>query len=161
MIQTTSSSTAKRQRLTRTAMLRATRGDRGPAIALRTGRLHGITMCERCAAVFQNKRWRKRPRRKNPCRSAWRGRVPRLPAGGGRRVLRARADPRRSRAPSQDEIRRHIQAVAERAAYTQTERRIVSVELVRDGLEVLTTLPEAGPPRRARAGQGVRAAAPG
>lgn len=140
MTTTTRSDTAKRRRLTRTAMLRATRGDRGPAIAVRSGRLHGISMCERCAAVFENKRWRTatESERAVPVGMNWTvcPACRQVAAGEffGRVFIHGE-----EALHHEEEIRRRIAAVAARARHTQTERRVVSVERRGDGIEVLTT----------------------
>jgi NMD protein affecting ribosome stability and mRNA decay len=97
-------------------------------------------VCEGCGAVFARRTWRRdRPvtsallRRAAwetcpACRQARRG------EGFGRIRLRGGYV-----AAHADAIRRRMENVAARAAFTQPERRIVSIDRAGDGLEVITT----------------------
>jgi hypothetical protein len=101
---------------------------------------HDPTACESCGAVFSHKTWRK-PERMDPellMRVAW-ARCPacrQVDRGEffGRVVIRGLAAE-----VMEDEVLRRVRNVAERAAFTQPERRVVEVR--RDGglLEVHTT----------------------
>jgi ribosome-associated translation inhibitor RaiA len=102
--------------------------------ALRDG-----TVCERCAAVYRKRRWRRDPEEDRGLDGfAW-GLCPacvQVEVGeyyGRVRVRGARA--------LRDEatLRRRIRNVAARAEFTQPERRIVSIEKQGDTIEVLTT----------------------
>jgi ribosome-associated translation inhibitor RaiA len=97
-------------------------------------------MCERCGAVYRKRRWRAgtEGERHWPVGFEWTvcPACVQVAAGQyfGRVILRgARA--------LQDEaaIRRRIRNVAERARFTQTERRIVSIDRRGDAIEVLAT----------------------
>jgi ribosome-associated translation inhibitor RaiA len=97
-------------------------------------------VCERCGAVYAAKTWRAGGRtlatplpgvRWTVCPAC------RQVAEGeyfGRVLIRGAYA-----SAHQPELRARVQGVAARAAYTQPERRIVSMEDTEDGLEVLTT----------------------
>jgi hypothetical protein len=98
------------------------------------------SVCERCGAVFVRRVWRHRDAEKTAvlARAHWVV-CPACEQTGnaecfGRVLVRGEAP----RVPD-DAIRRRIDNVATRAAYTQPERRVVSVERQGDVLEVLTT----------------------
>jgi NMD protein affecting ribosome stability and mRNA decay len=96
--------------------------------------------CDRCGAMYLDRTWRRDHRLSNElferinwticpaCEQVVEGEY------FGRVLLRGKY-PRDNEA----EIRRRIANVAARAAHTQPERRIVSVERDRQGIEVLTT----------------------
>lgn len=119
---------------------RGTRTTKKPPVALKTGPLPDPSCCERCGAIFSKQTWRKdRPVTQRlmstvhwticpACELADRGEA------FGRVVLRgAFVD------ANEEAIRRRIENVASFAEFTQPQRRIVSIERTRDGLEVLTT----------------------
>lgn len=126
--------------LVRALVRRGSISDRSPAVARRTRHLRGTTMCERCGAVYSAKRWlRATPDQQQwpiglawtvcpACRQAEEGEY------FGRILIRGDAAAR-----NEDAIRRRMEHVAERAQWTQLQRRIISVERLGDDLEVLTT----------------------
>ncbi len=126
--------------LIRSLNRRGTRQDRKPAVAGKAAPLPEPSCCQRCGAVFARQTWR----RGRSVTHALLGSASwtvcpacKQAAGGeyfGRVVIRGAYA-----AANEAEIRRRIQNVAERARFTQPERRVVSAE--RDGniLEVLTT----------------------
>lgn len=119
---------------------RGSRDDRSTPLARRTGSLADGTMCERCGSIYRKRRWRAATGGERLWSAGFEWTV--CPACAqvatgqyfGRVILRgARA--------LEDEaaIRRRITNVAARARFTQTERRIVSIERQGDAIEVLTT----------------------
>ncbi len=119
---------------------KGTRGSKSPAVVRKRGNPPEPSICERCGAVFERRTWR-RGRRLSLAllgRAVWRV----CPAceqvrGGeyyGRVVIRGAYA-----AANEAEIRRRIQNVADRAQFTQPERRVVSAEREGPVLEVLTT----------------------
>ena len=99
------------------------------------------TVCEGCGGVFRRKTWRPTPVRVTHAllaRAAW-GVCPacrQVQSGAflGRVVLRGSY-----LASHEQEIRRRVRNVAERARYTQPERRLVAVQRRPGELLVLTT----------------------
>jgi NMD protein affecting ribosome stability and mRNA decay len=97
------------------------------------------TACERCGAVFTRKTWRRRG--VDPelfQRAAW-DVCPacRQEAGAefhGRVVVAGALPP-----ALLEEVERRIRNVAERAEFTQPERRVIDVRMGADALEILTT----------------------
>jgi NMD protein affecting ribosome stability and mRNA decay len=116
--------------------------DRGRAASARRGpRLVEPTMCERCGAVFLHKTWRRGRRRlafTPPVGVRWAV----CPAcrqiadgeGYGRVLLRGEGVPL-----VEEAVRLRVAHVADRAAYTQPERRLVSLERRGDAYDLLTT----------------------
>jgi ribosome-associated translation inhibitor RaiA len=134
------SAQAPEKGLVRSLVRRGSVSDRSPAVAKRVRRLRGTTMCERCGSIYREKRWLSA----TPAEKAW-------PIGltwtvcpacrqaedlefFGRVLIRLDAP-----GPDEVEIRRRMANVAERAQWTQSQRRILSVERAGDQLEVLTT----------------------
>jgi NMD protein affecting ribosome stability and mRNA decay len=105
-----------------------------------TGRPPEPAACDRCGAIFSRRVWRQRPRVTGPLleRVHW----TRCPAcrqvgsavGHGRVLVRGPYA-----ALHEAAIRRRINNVAARAAFTQPERRVSTIERRRDALEILTT----------------------
>jgi NMD protein affecting ribosome stability and mRNA decay len=106
-----------------------------------TGRLREPSGCERCGAIFSRRVWRRRRSATGAflerirwttcpaCRQASMG------VGQGRVLVRGPYTELHAAA-----IRRRIENVAARAAYTQPERRVSAIERRPDGvLEVLAT----------------------
>ena len=98
------------------------------------------TLCERCGAVYRRKIWRrKKAGDLRPAgRLAW-GVCPacvQVEVGQyfGRVLIRGLRDPGAAR-----EVVRRIENVGRRAALRQPERRIVSIDRLGEGIEVLTT----------------------
>jgi NMD protein affecting ribosome stability and mRNA decay len=126
--------------LIRSQSRRGTRSSKKPPVAAKAVPRTDPTACERCGAVFSRQTWR----RDRPithallarvawdvcpaCRQASRG------EGFGRVLLRGTYV-----LPHADAIRRRIENVAARAAFTQPERRLVSMDGDADGIEVITT----------------------
>lgn len=121
---------------------RGTRASKGPAIARLNLKFHEPTICERCGAVYHKRTWRRAGAlpadlMKNAewaccpaCVQVDRGEA------YGRVLLRGEY-----LAANRNAIRRRIQNVSRRAAFTQPERKLVALNW--DGslnaLEVLTT----------------------
>jgi len=126
--------------LVRSLVRRGSVSDRSPAVARRVKRLRGTTMCERCGSIYRAKRWlRAAPDEKKwPVGLAWTV----CPACRqaedleyfGRILIRIDGN-----GPEEGEIRRRMENVAERAQWTQSQRRILSIERNALDLEVLTT----------------------
>src|SRR5271169_2665612 len=105
-----------------------------------TGRPYEPTICERCGAIFSSRMWRRQGKATAALldRAKWRE----CPAckqtrGGeywGRVILRGAFT-----VANEAAIRQRIQNVAERAEFTQPERRLVSAGRAGDVFEVLTT----------------------
>jgi ribosome-associated translation inhibitor RaiA len=119
---------------------RAMRDERAPRVVRQIGRPPEPAVCERCGAVYAAKTWRAGDRALKTPLSGVRWTVCpacRQVAEGeyfGRVVIRG------AYAEAHEEaIGARVRGVAARAAYTQPERRIVSMERTEDGLEVLTT----------------------
>ena len=119
---------------------RGVRSERKPPVAVKLEPRTEPTVCERCGAVFARRTWRRDHTVTHAllaraawgtcpaCRQASRG------EGFGRVVLRGSYV-----AAHADAIRRRIENVAARAAFTQPERRIVTIERDADGIDVITT----------------------
>lgn len=124
----------------RALVRRGTAGDKSPPVAVRTRRLRGTTMCERCGAVFQRKRWLRAGTslQQWPIGVAWTVCPACRQVETGEYFGRVRI---RGAAALRDEeaIRRRIRHVADRARWTQAQRRIVSIERRGPEIEVLTT----------------------
>lgn len=131
----------KRSRgLVRGLVRKGTQASARPRVARLTARLAEVTLCQRCGAVFARQTWR-RPRVLShaalqsatwttcpACRQEAEGTAyGRVVVGGAYAALHER------------EIRRRIRNVAERAQFTQPERRVVSADRQGAVLEVLTT----------------------
>ncbi|HEY8368055.1 MAG TPA: hypothetical protein VIM86_01950 [Thermodesulfobacteriota bacterium] len=130
------------RRLDRRPERKVTRTGAKPPVARLVKRLSEPTVCRRCGAVFARQTWRASRTLTHAalaratwttcpaCRQAGEG------IGYGRVIIRGAYAAEHER-----EIRRRIRNVAERAQFTQPERRVVSVDR-REGpavLEVLTT----------------------
>lgn len=126
--------------LIRSRSRRGTRSEKKPRVAVKAEPRTQPAACERCGAVFSRKTWRRDRAISHAllqrvawttcpaCRQASRG------EGYGRVLLRGTYVQ-----PHADAIRRRIENVAARAAFTQPERRLVSVDRDADGIEVITT----------------------
>jgi hypothetical protein len=103
-------------------------------------RLPEPSACERCGAIFSHRVWRRLPTSSHDRLAGARWTVcpacKQVDAQSGFGRIRIRGDAARAQEPL---IRRRIANVAERAAASQPERRIVSCEWDGDDLEVLTT----------------------
>jgi NMD protein affecting ribosome stability and mRNA decay len=116
------------------------RDDKSPRVVEKTAPPHDPTICARCGAVFLRKTWRNDHKLSDE--QLERGEWGFCPAclqvskeeGQGRLLMRGKAVSR-----DQAAIRRRIRNVAARAAKTQPQRRIVSIESTDGGLDVLTT----------------------
>jgi NMD protein affecting ribosome stability and mRNA decay len=98
------------------------------------------SMCERCGAVYARRTWRRQDRVTQTMlqQAAWTvcPACEQARAGEyfGRVLLRGRYV-----AANEAALRKRIDNVADRAEFTQPQRRLVSITRTRDGLEVLTT----------------------
>ncbi len=119
---------------------KGTRSSRSPAVARKRGTPPEPSVCERCGAVFERRTWRRGRRLSHAllARADWRicPACEQVREGEyyGRVVIRGAYA-----AANEAEIRRRIRNVAERAQFTQPERRVVSAEREGPVLEVLTT----------------------
>jgi NMD protein affecting ribosome stability and mRNA decay len=119
---------------------RGTRTGKHPALPAGVTGYADPSVCDGCGAVYTRKSWR-RDRRVNHAMLTGAGWV-RCPAciragtetANGRVVVRGEIA-----ADTLAAIRRRIRNVAARAAHTQPEHRIVSLDRTRDGLEILTS----------------------
>lgn len=128
--------------LIRSLNRRGTRQDKSPPVATKLPAPKEPTVCDRCGAVYSRKTWRRSHRITGDFLKEvnW-GICPacvevREVAYHGRLILRGLFA---GAAEKRDPIRRRIDNVAARAAYTQPERRVVSIERQGDDMEVLTT----------------------
>jgi NMD protein affecting ribosome stability and mRNA decay len=119
---------------------RAVRSQKGPRVAAKVRAPKDPTLCEGCGALYSRKKWRGGARLTRPLieKVSW-GRCPaceqsRTGVGYGRVVLAGAFVGENLSA-----IRRRIKNVAERAKYTQTQRRVLTFEETDDGLDVITT----------------------
>jgi NMD protein affecting ribosome stability and mRNA decay len=116
------------------------RDDKSPPVAHKGPAPHEPTICARCGAVFMRKTWRHDHALTD--QQLEQGEWGFCPAciqvarqqAQGRFIIRG-AEAQRHEAT----IRRRIRNVAARAARTQPERRIVSIDATGTGFEVLTT----------------------
>jgi NMD protein affecting ribosome stability and mRNA decay len=125
--------------LTRSLDRRGTRSAKVRPVEARAGRPREAAICERCGAMFSRRTWRRDHAVSHSllARATWVV----CPAcqQRGREEYFGRVLIRGSTVAGEDAIRRRIQNVAARAAFTQPERKIVSVERSGSTLEVLTT----------------------
>jgi NMD protein affecting ribosome stability and mRNA decay len=126
--------------LIRSKSRRGVRSDKSPPVAGKTRPVAEGTMCERCGAAFARKTWRRgrRVTHAGVSRATWTVCPACQQASRGEYFGRVRIRGAYA-AAHEEELRRRIQNVVERACFTQPERRLVGV--ARDGnvLEVLTT----------------------
>ena len=126
--------------LIRSGNRRGVRADKSPTVARKTPRLREPAVCRRCGSVFVRRTWRaNRPLTHDLLgRASWTvcpacrevGRA----EGYGRIVIRGAYA-----AAHEEAIRQRIRNVADRARFTQPERRLVSADRQGPVLEVLTT----------------------
>jgi NMD protein affecting ribosome stability and mRNA decay len=119
---------------------RGTRAEKTPSAGAKPSSTAGPTVCYRCGSVFARKTWR-RDHKVNlaffdnadwtTCPACTQSR---RAEGFGKVVLRGSFV-----AANEDRIRRRIANVADRAAYTQPQRRVSSIARTAQGLEVVTT----------------------
>lgn len=139
-MKTKSLSPKGRARLTAARDTRGTKAVKGPRVAAKRPAYEEPSVCERCGASFVRKTWRHDHRVTHDMLTlvAWvtcpACRQKRSGIAYGRVIVRGLGDARRAAA-----IARRIRAVAARAAFTQPQRTILSLDPVEDGLEVLTT----------------------
>ena len=124
----------------RALVRRGSRADRSPRVAALSAGLGNPAVCDRCGAVYERKTWRAGPRAARTlladvrwvtcpaCRQVQAGEY------FGRVVIRGAQV-----FAHEAEILGRIRNVAARAAYTQPERRVVSIDRTSDGIEILTT----------------------
>jgi NMD protein affecting ribosome stability and mRNA decay len=126
--------------LIRSLNRRGSRSEKSPPPAQKSRRTAGPTICKHCGASFVRKEWRTDHKvtmayldravwRLCPACSETRGNE-----GFGKVVLRGSY-----LGANEDAIRRRIANVAARAAHTQPQRRVVTIDRTAAGLEVLTT----------------------
>ena len=126
--------------LIRSGNRRGTRTGKSVAAEGRLGRSAEPVVCEQCGAVLVNRTWRRDHRVTHTLleRATWKSCPACRQAQGqeylGRVLIRGAFV-----AGNEDVIRRRVSNVAARAEFTQPLRRVVSVDRIEDGLEVLTT----------------------
>lgn len=119
---------------------KGTRSSKSPVVVRKHGNPPEPTVCERCGAVFERRTWRRGRKLSHALlsRATWLicPACEQVREGEyyGRVVIRGAYA-----AANEAEIRRRIENVAERAQFTQPERRVVSAEREGPVLEVLTT----------------------
>jgi NMD protein affecting ribosome stability and mRNA decay len=130
----------KGKSLIRSLNRKGARANRKPPVASKTAALREPACCERCGAVFARQTWRRDRRVTHAllqrvhwtvcpaCTQTDRGEY------FGRVLVRGAFA-----AANEEAIRRRIENVEQHARFTQPQRRLVSVERDRHGLEVLTT----------------------
>ncbi len=141
--------TKKSKGLIRSLNRSGVRDDKSPAVVRKAGVPKDPSICERCGAVYQRKTWRsdRKITEELSAQAEWTV----CPAceqvshqeAQGRLILLGSGI-----VPKSDVIRRRIDNVAKRAAATQPERRVVSIDELGpagdEGLEVLTTSQKLG-----------------
>jgi NMD protein affecting ribosome stability and mRNA decay len=136
--------TKKSKGLIRSLNKKGARDKKSVAVVVKTGEPKDPSICERCGAIFERKTWRadRKVTEELSARAEWTicpacEQVRHL-EGQGRLILLGSGV-----AANTGLIRRRMDNVAKRAAATQPERRIVSVDELgtsgEEGLEVLTT----------------------
>lgn len=130
----------KGKALIRSTNRRATRDEKMHAGEVRAGRMREPSACEQCGAIFVRRSWRQDRRVTIALldRAAWvvcpACEQARRSEGQGRILVRGRF------AFAHDsDIRARIRNVAGRAMFSQSQRRVVSMDRQGDVLEVLTT----------------------
>lgn len=118
---------------------KGSRSSRAPRVDRKLPDYAEPSVCESCAAVYQRRTWRNRPLAHSLLEKVQWTRCPachqkRRGVAYGRVVAKGDLDARRLGA-----IERRVRNVAARAAFTQPERQIVSMERGGGGLDVLTT----------------------
>ena len=117
------------------------RGDRSPLVARKAAAVRDKTLCRGCGAVFERKTWRRSARR---WRDAFIKAGPRAlcpacrQAAAGQAFGRVLLEGAYVESHSGDLLRR-IRNVADRAAFTQPERRLIRTTTHGPTIEVLTT----------------------
>lgn len=119
---------------------RGARTNRKPPVVLRTRVSREPTMCERCSAVYRDGTWRagERTRRTSVIGVGW-TLCPACAQVEDQEYFGRVLVPRALEPDVELEVRRRIWNVEKRARYTQPERRLVRIERVPRGLEILTT----------------------
>lgn len=129
------------KRLVRALARAGSVSDRGPAIARKGPGPHDQTVCRGCGVVFSHKTWRLSARRLEQAErdgAVWGSCPACLAVTSGQAFGLVRLEGSYV-APHEPEIRRRIDNVAERAAFTQPERRLLDVVWRGAALEVVTT----------------------
>jgi len=118
----------------------STKTKKNPPVEAAAGRPKEPSACERCGAIFSRRVWRQRREVPHALldRASWTTcpgcRQASQAVGLGRIIVRGPYLGGHEAA-----IRRRIANVSARAAYTQPERRVSSIERQEDALEILTT----------------------
>lgn len=127
--------------LIRSTVRKGTRFDMSPPVARINIRFKEPSICERCAAVYLHKTWR-RKRRLGPgvlASAKWTVCPACRQVKGGDEYYGQVLVRGAYAAEHEEEIRRRIQNVAARAVFNQPEHQIESIESTDKTLEVLTT----------------------
>lgn len=119
---------------------KAVRSQKGPRVAAKVRPPKDPTLCDGCGALYSRKQWRGGARLTRPLleKVSW-GRCPaceqsRTGVGYGRVAMTGAFV-----GENLDAIRRRIKNVADRAKSTQTQRRVLTFEETKNGLDVITT----------------------
>jgi hypothetical protein len=133
-----------RKRLVRALVRRGTRTDHRPAAVGKDRPVRDRTVCRACGAVYVRKTWRSSPRRFAQATrdGARQGSCPACRIGRHGRAFGVVRLEGPDLAAVEVELRRRIAHVAERATFTQPERRVLDIVARGDALEVLTTSQE-------------------
>ena len=111
----------------------------GPPVALRRLPSGGPLRCERCNAVYERKTWRtRRASTATAAGVAW-TLCPACSQTAEGEYFGRVSVPARLPEELESAVRRRVWNVERRARHTQPERRLVSLERTRTGLEILTT----------------------
>jgi len=126
--------------LIRSLTRKGTRSEKVRSVEARTGRPHEPSACERCGAIFSRRVWRRDRKVTHALLARARWAVCPACEQVSRQEYFGRVLVRGAYAAANEPlIQRRIENVAARAAFTQPERKIVSLERHGDVLEVLTT----------------------
>lgn len=144
MIAKNRTATRTRKRLVRALVRRGTKADHRPPSVERGPEFRDRTICRTCGAVYVRKTWRSSPRRFAQATrdGARQGSCPACRIGRHGRAFGVVRLEGPDLAALEVELRRRIAHVAERATFTQPERRVLDIVRRGDALEVLTTSQE-------------------
>jgi NMD protein affecting ribosome stability and mRNA decay len=131
---------SSRKGLIRSLNRKGTRTTKKPRVAAKATASSEPACCERCGALFVRQTWRQDRRITHELLEQVRWTVCPSCQQAGRGEYYGRVLVRGGFVGANEEaIRRRIENVAARAGFTQPQRRLVSVDNVAEGLEVLTT----------------------
>ena len=130
---------ARDKGLMRSLVRIGTRFDMSPPVARKLPVKHEPTLCERCGSAFVRKTWRRQDEKPRVLGSVKWAVCPACRQVQGQ-VYNGRVEISGTFAPANvDAIRRRVENVARRAAYTQPERKLVAADWTAEPIEILTT----------------------